>query len=384
MLFCLLGFAALAIDIGYLMVVRNEVQNIADGASLAACGELGAIYQGLAPIDQERYECSGEDQSSIRAKAIDVGRNNTAGGLQGIEIRSEDIILGTWNADDDPPFNPTTSQPDAVRVIVRRDENINNPIGTYLARILGIDTIDVRMDAIAALTGQSTTDPGELELPVGISSYFFQDDNFCNDSIVFSPTNDPSSCAGWNSYDLSPPNDNRLRSILDSEVVSPATVADETIFNFIGGELSNPTFDALLLLFMREGYDIDESGNPIRTYTNDEGNQVPVTGHLGDDGVPMYYDDGTRAYYPDDNQNPTPRNLHRWETSVVVYEWTDCSNPNTSIPIVGYTRVIITDVEDAPDKRIVGQVMCDQFSNFQTRGSGGDYGIKGTIPGLVE
>ncbi len=39
----LIGFAAFAIDVGYMMVSRNELQNIADTAALAAAGELGAI-----------------------------------------------------------------------------------------------------------------------------------------------------------------------------------------------------------------------------------------------------------------------------------------------------------------------------------------------------
>jgi Flp pilus assembly protein TadG len=40
----LIGFAAFAIDVGYMMVSRNELQNIADTAALAAAGELGLLY----------------------------------------------------------------------------------------------------------------------------------------------------------------------------------------------------------------------------------------------------------------------------------------------------------------------------------------------------
>ena len=382
MMIVLIGFVALAVDVGYLMVATNELQNIADGAALGACGELGAIYQSLSTTAQSSYYCGGGDQDAIIAKAVDVGQNNRAGGVQGITIRPEDVIIGTW----DPTNNtltPTLDQPDAVRVIARRDGSANNPITTFFARVLGIDTVDLRKPATAALTGQSTTEPGELELPVGISSYFFQDGNFCNDFIVFSPANDPQSCAGWNSYDLSPPNDNLLRDILNGGAVSPGTTAGETEFNFIGGNLSNPTFDAMLLLFMRKGYDIDSNGNPVLL----DGDGNPVPGHLGDGypgTVPMTYDDDTRAYYPDSNQNPTPRNLHRWETTVVVYGWDTCANPNTTIPIVGYAKIILTDVQDAPQKRIVGEILCDTFSNEATRGGGGEYGVKGTIPGLVQ
>ena len=47
LLVLLVGFAALAIDVGYLMVTRNELQNVADAAALAATRKLGIIYQNM-------------------------------------------------------------------------------------------------------------------------------------------------------------------------------------------------------------------------------------------------------------------------------------------------------------------------------------------------
>jgi Flp pilus assembly protein TadG len=396
LMLALIGFAALAIDVGYYMVTRNELQNIADGSALAACRVLGEIYRNMPLADQSSYVFDPTDtttdppSTALITNALSIGTSNKAGGIQGITIDSGDVIIGTWDGNS---LTPTLNQPDAVRVIARRDGSANGPISTFLARVLGIDTVGVRMDAIAALTGQSTSEPGELELPIGISRYFFEDGNACNDWIVFNPTNDPDSCAGWNSYDISPPNDNQLRDILDvdGDVVSPGTIAGETDFNFIGGNLSNPTFDELLLLFMEKGYDIDSSdpdtGNPV--LIDGDGNPIPghvPLGTVGYEGrTPVPYDEeGVQAYYPDDNQNPTPRNWHRWETSVVVYDWDDCSNPNTAITIVGYAKISIHNVQQAPEKRVEGKVVCQFFSDEFTRGGGGEFGIKGTIPGLVE
>lgn len=411
LLVVLLAFTALAVDVGRYMVVRNELQNIADGAALAACRVLGDIYQNMPSTLQPAYVCDGNEESTIKSAAVNVGFRNEAGGLENIVIRDVDVLIGTWDGN---AFTQTPNQPDAVRVIARRDGNANTPITTFFARLVGVDTMDVWMDAIAALTGQSTTEPGELELPIGISSYFYQDGNFCNDFIVFNPTNDPDSCAGWNSYDISPPNDSELRDILNGDPSSPETTAGETVFNFIGGNLSNPTFDSLLMLFKRKGFDTQSDGTtPVQTQDayDDEGNplhdedgipvQVPVPGSLtaddgdvvpiAEDGMPLEDENGnvrlddkgdplTQALYPDG----TPRNMHRWETSIVVYDWEDCSNPNTSIVIVGYTRIEMTNVQQAPEKRIEGRILCDLFSEFETRGGGGEFGIKGTIPGLVE
>ena len=173
-----------------------------------------------------------------------------------------------------------------------------------------------------------------------------------------------------------------VRQIIDGFVTSPGTTAGENDFNFIGGNLSSQTFAALLLLFMRKGYDIDANGEAVRV--DADGN--PVSGPLPDGypGTVPLYEDGSRAYYPDSNKNPTPRSLHRWETTVAVYDRADCSNPNNTLTVIGYSRIAITNVQNAPDKRIEGKIECDLYSYDVTRGGGGEYGVRGTIPGLVE
>lgn len=368
----LIGFTALAVDVGYVMTARNELQNIADGAALAATRQLGAIYQGMSYDQQQNYVCN---PSTIRPIAQDVGGKNRAAG-QNITIDDADIIIGQWDANA-LMLHPTLLQPDAVRVTARRDGGSNGPITTFFARILGINTVDVTATATAALTGQGTTEEGELELPVGISRYFFEEGHTCNDWIKFSPTKDPDACAGWTSWDYNP-NDNNLRKILREELESPATTAGIDDANFIGGDLSVQTFNSLLMLFKDKGYDYDpDTDQPIQL----DGDGRPMPGHTDEAGVPLFADDGvTRLTYPDG----TPRNYHKWETKVVVYDWYDCDNPNTSIRIAGYAIIELIDVVGPPDKLLRGKILCNLFSNEDTRGGGGDYGVKGSIPGLVE
>ncbi len=54
-LLLLIGFAALALDVGHMMVKRNELQNVADSAALAATGKLGSIYKSLDYAAQQAY-----------------------------------------------------------------------------------------------------------------------------------------------------------------------------------------------------------------------------------------------------------------------------------------------------------------------------------------
>jgi len=61
LMFVLVGIAALAIDIGYLLVTRNELQNVADAAALAAASKLGDNYQNMSPAEQLQYDCGMPD-----------------------------------------------------------------------------------------------------------------------------------------------------------------------------------------------------------------------------------------------------------------------------------------------------------------------------------
>lgn len=389
MIVMFLGLAALAVDIGYGMVTKNELQNIADAAALAATRQLGIIYQNLSYDEQQAYVVGSTDEATIKNAAIQVALQNKAGG-SAITVNDQDIVIGTWNPSQNPDhLTPTMNQPDAVRVTARRDSIANLPVTTLFARVLGKKTLNVTARAAAALTPQSTTKPGELELPVGIARWWF-DNNACNDAIQFNPSNSPDSCAGWTSWEYNS-NDATLRKILDenNNFLSPGTTTDDSIFNFIGGQLSNPTFDALLSLFQRKGYDLDIRGNPI---TGADGKPLQDATGTGlevplcekpletDCAVPCDATYTTKLYYPDGTQ----RNRHEWPTTVVVYDSGDCSNPNQSILIKGFARVNINNVCNAPYKLIRGIVECNYVDASDNRGGGGSYGTKGPIPGLVE
>jgi Flp pilus assembly protein TadG len=380
----LLGIAALGIDVGYLYSTRNELQNSADAAALAATRKLGTIYQTLTPEEQQTYVCDQTTKTTIVKVAKEVAEEKDGDDKVTFAINAEDVVIGIWDGSTHT-LTPTLNQPDAVSVIARRDSSTNGPVTTFFAAVFKIfggnlDTVGITADATAALTGKGETIPGELELPIGISHYFFLDGNFCNEYVKFYPTNDPDSCAGWTSFEYDPANDKTLRDILNELLDSPATSTSEpTVFNFIGGALSNPTFDALLTLFQQKGYDINDDGEPVKL--DADGN--PVLGALNDetDGtVPLKDDAEIQLLYPDG----TPRNKHEWPTTVVVYDWDDCSNPNKPIEILGYSEILLTDVLNAPDKFVKGKVLCNLYEEDNIRGGGGSFGIKGSIPGLVE
>jgi Flp pilus assembly protein TadG len=328
----LLGFAAIAVDTGYLMVAKNELQNVADASALAATRQLGAIYEPMTHAEQLNYTC---DPGTIFPIAQNVAQKNKAGG-KSITVKDSDVVIGQWNSETHT-FTPTLDQPDAVKVTARRDASINGPVTTFFAKILGIDTADVTADAIAALTGQSTVGEGGLDIPVGISAKWFEP-GFCNQPIKFYPTGSMEGCAGWHTFTSWPANANKLRTIMEEMTPavptfeSPEAVAGTTPFVFTGGNVA-AAFDEMSALY--------------------EAKKNPVTGE--------------------------------WETVVVVYESGDCSNPTGNTTVLGFATAIITGVNgpgDDPAHTIFAEVKCDNVEFG--RGSGGNYGTKGSIPGLVE
>jgi Flp pilus assembly protein TadG len=337
-LVALLAFTALAIDVGYAFVVRNELQNVADAAALAGVRYMGHIYEGLTQQQQQSYVFN---RAEIVATTQAIALQNKAGGL-GINIADADIEIGKWNGETKQLYdigNMTT--PDAMRVRARRDstDDGNTPLSTVFARVLGINTLDVSTPATAAMTGQSTIEAGKM-IPVGISVEWFRArPQFCGQPIQFHPTNSSTGCAGWHTYFRWPSNDSYLRKTVigdwlstDISTAPEAQAGDQ--FVFIGGQMSNNTFDDFEALFNREKLE-DGDGNPAI-----------------------------------------------WTASVPVYEAAGCENPHGYMTILGFAKTEITAVVSAPSKLFTANVACDYIE--LSRGSGGNYGTKGSIPNLVQ
>lgn len=207
LLVVILGIAALAIDIGNLAATKGELQKLSDAAALAAAGDLGRQYAD--------GPCAGVSQTDIANIAKDVGLKNVADTMS-ITLRDEDIELGCWDYDTENFYSLGESIgadtcgcadtiPNAVSVTAHRDSEANTPVDTFFAGVLGQETVGLRANAVAALSGPSEID--ELPIPVGISEAWYDPDNwggeakgYCDQNIKFYPTGDLTGCAGWHVY----------------------------------------------------------------------------------------------------------------------------------------------------------------------------------------
>ncbi len=389
MMVLLIGFVALAIDVGYAFVAKNELQNAADASALAAARELGSIYQSMSYVEQQAYVC---DPNDIIPVAQSTAASNKAA-TQSAVVLPEDVVIGTWDYTT-KTLTPTLEQPDAVQVTTRRDDEAHGgPVSTFFARIFNVRFYSVRTNATAALTGQSTAEPGELELPVGVSVSRFsgEPESWCGQVIKFSPTTDPDACAGWTTFESSPANDNKVRDILEGTLGNGDVVVGDTEFQFTNGDLSEGTFERLMSQYQNNGHDVDGIYDPV---SGVEPGPATAAVPLCMNSINAIVECGTDGTTLDDQLHYPPcsgaggcsgdlRYAHEWETTVVVYDSNDCS-PGKDMPLAGFAQVVVYNVGMPSNKVVAARIRCDFVDPEGTRGGGGNFGKKGSIPGLVE
>lgn len=115
----LVSAIALAVDVGMLTVARTESQRVADGAALAGAGALV-----LSP----------DNVAFAKAEAMGFAIMNTIQGNRA-RVRAEDVFVDTDR--------------DRVTVQVLRHEDRNNAVGTFFARIFGVNTVNIVTTATA-------------------------------------------------------------------------------------------------------------------------------------------------------------------------------------------------------------------------------------------
>jgi hypothetical protein len=159
-----LAIAALAIDIGYLYVSEEDLQNAAETSALAGAK---AIKQRL--LDQAKTDPSGlknvlndPEQNAARSAAIDsVSGQHKAAAL--IEIASKnknkltdenDLTVGFWNISTHT-YTPGGTPVNAIQVRTRRtaeNEEVGlGSLGNILAKMSGIQKFNYTPEAISAI-----------------------------------------------------------------------------------------------------------------------------------------------------------------------------------------------------------------------------------------
>lgn len=170
MLPVLLGMAALAVDIGRIMLVKDELRRAAEAGALA--GANGLLASGAI------------DWSGAALRARDTLTLNAAAGAP---LRSAGVEPGYWDlatsGSGGSGFAPGTTQPTggswapALRVTVARDDTANGqlnggPVSLFFAPLFGATLQNVTATAVAMQSAPGGVQAGTL-LPTAINQCMF-------------------------------------------------------------------------------------------------------------------------------------------------------------------------------------------------------------------
>lgn len=332
-----LGFAALAIDVGYSLATKSQLQNVADSGSIAGSRELVNIYKektAAGSFNYAKYTLTSTDKARVLSKVNEFTLQNRAAGVP-ISIGPSDVTFGVWSAPT-RTFASGSTGVNAVTVTARRDGTTNGSVATLLASVLGVDSYAIRAStSVNGLSGLKSMPAGKGDVPFGISKAWFTDRGCdSNPTIKFHPTGSTVGCAGWHVFTDSPSSASKLRSIIQGlqagTYTTPETVADETIYNFTGGSVAS-AFPYFVQLFNSK-----KAAN------------------------------GT------------------WQVRVPVYDKNDCSNPNSNLKIIGFATARITEVKTSPQNEITANVVCNIVAPSWGNPDGPSYGTAVELSRVVQ
>jgi len=124
MLTAVIGIMALALDVGFMMTARTDLQRATDSAALAGAGQL--VY----------------GSEFVDPAVIEVIQQNPVGGRE-VPASGLEIEVGHWD-DETRSFSVSDENPSAVRVLSRDEDQ---PL--FFARLWGATNFDVSSEAIA-------------------------------------------------------------------------------------------------------------------------------------------------------------------------------------------------------------------------------------------
>jgi len=144
--FSLLAFA---VDVGYLQVIRAQLQTSADATALAAAWDL--IDEGA--LSGTSYTSYNQELAWITASKY-AGYNRVGGQSPTLEYGQDLQFLYTGDPSDpttqvDPNEDPTAPPANTVLATVRKTSSQNGEVPLFFARVLGIDSTAMQASAAA-------------------------------------------------------------------------------------------------------------------------------------------------------------------------------------------------------------------------------------------
>lgn len=149
----MLGMVAFAVDMGYIVLVRTQLQVAADSAAMAAAASMGL------------------PREELMAVARQYAGYHSAGGRP-VQLEPEDVKYGTWDTET-RSFRPSDSPGNAIRVTSRTDETTGGRAGLFFGKIFGKESFTQRASAVAM------ANPRDIAFVVDLSGSMNDDTEPC-------------------------------------------------------------------------------------------------------------------------------------------------------------------------------------------------------------
>jgi Flp pilus assembly protein TadG len=313
-------FGGLALDLAHLGTADDELQRSLDAAALAGAGKLGfdssvfpaarasaQNYALLNPIRTPPYPPSPAVDPTWATVNLNLNTANAANG---------DIVLGHW---DGSSFTPTLTGNQVNAVLCRYQTTV--PM-TFL-RLLGFTSLPVAGEAIAWATQPVTPPQDECVFPIALSSCFFGGSTSagCGATVTFISSASGSAVGG---------NTAAWASVVPGQDANDANILAQ-VKAAAGGSCSG----AGLSTGNNEPVNNGQLNNVINWLSGNDPNAFPAK-YAASAELVVQKADGTDAYRG-----------KGWETYVPVIDTGAGCPPaaiNGSLPIVGWTRFVITQV----------------------------------------
>lgn len=336
-----IGIAALAFDIGHLLIVRNELQNGADAAALAGANCLNKTTAGSNCTNITSPTLNWTIASTKATNSIALNKSDGTGLIDGT------VQTGYWNVNGGTALQPTSLSPlgpctvvagmmttacdkPAVMVTLRRAAGNNGgPVGSLVASMFGGTAIPISASAVAVLSSPGRVLEGSL-VPIAINKCMY-------DLYWDSATNSPKTATST------------LLNGVPQVIGQPWEVRIGSSYHYPNCESGQWTSFGLDRNDVPTVRDLIANGNPTPLQTGDQ----------------TWIQPGTKSSLYDDldDQYPSPPGA---DVTVLVVNNPVGWSTHTQTPIVAFAGFHISNV-DKKDKYVQGHFI----KGGMTSGAGG-------------
>jgi hypothetical protein len=305
-------FGGLALDLAHLGTVDDEIQRSLDAAALAGAGKLGfdsSVFPAARAWAQNYALLNPLHNGGTTLATINLNLNtpNTANG---------DIVLGIWNGSS---FTPSLDGTKVNAVLCRYQTTV--PM-TFL-RLLGLTSLPAAGEAIAWATQPVTPPQDECVFPMALSSCFFGGSTSagCGATVTFISSASGSAVGG---------NTAAWGSIVPGQAANDANILAQ-VKAAAGGACTG----APLSTGDNEPVSNGQLNNVVNWLGGNDPNAFPAK-YAASSELVVQKADGTDAYRG-----------KGWAVYVPVIDTGAGCPPaaiNGSLPIVGWTRMVITQI----------------------------------------